>query len=109
MLVGVGATTTISIRLGQGKREEAEKLIGNAITLSSIIAIVLTMIRVIFGELILSKFGASESTMQYAKDYIYIILIGNIFNMVAFALNNTIRGDGNIKLAVTRLNYSRSL
>lgn len=101
MLVGVGATTTISIRLGQGKREEAEKVIGNAITLSAIIAIVLTIIGLVFGELILSKFGASESTMQYAKDYIYIILIGNIFNMVAFALNNTIRGDGNPKLAAT--------
>lgn len=101
MLVGVGATTTISIRLGQGKREEAEKVIGNAITLSSIIAIVLTIIGLVFGELILSKFGASESTMQYAKDYIYIILIGNIFNMVAFTLNNTIRGDGNPKLAAT--------
>ena len=99
MLVGVGATTTISI--GQGKREEAEKVIGNAITLSSIIAIVLTIIGLVFGELILSKFGASESTMQYAKDYIYIILIGNIFNMVAFTLNNTIRGDGNPKLAAT--------
>lgn len=101
MLVGVGATTTISIRLGQGKREEAEKVIGNAITLSAIIAIVLTIIGLVFGELILSKFGASESTMQYAKNYIYIILIGNIFNMVAFALNNTIRGDGNPKLAAT--------
>lgn len=101
MLVGVGATTTISIRLGQGRREEAEKVIGNAITLSAIIAIVLTIIGLVFGELILSKFGASESTMQYAKDYIYIILIGNIFNMVAFALNNTIRGDGNPKLAAT--------
>ena len=101
MLVGVGATTTISIRLGQGKREEAEKVIGNAITLSSIIAIVLTIIGLVFGELILSKFGASESTMHYAKDYIYIILIGNIFNMVAFTLNNTIRGDGNPKLAAT--------
>lgn len=101
MLVGVGATTTISIRLGQGKREEAEKVIGNVITLSSIIAIVLTIIGLVFGELILSKFGASESTMQYAKDYIYIILIGNIFNMVAFTLNNTIRGDGNPKLAAT--------
>ena len=101
MLVGVGATTTISIRLGQGKREEAEKVIGNAITLSAIIAIILTVIGLVFGELILSKFGASESTMQYAKDYIYIILIGNIFNMVAFALNNTIRGDGNPKLAAT--------
>lgn len=99
MLVGVGATTTISIRLGQGKKEEAEKVIGNAITLSIIIALILTVIGLVFGNFILTKFGASESTLYYAKAYIYIILIGTVFNVVAFTLNNTIRGDGNPKLA----------
>ncbi|WP_294170313.1 MATE family efflux transporter [uncultured Clostridium sp.] len=101
MLVGIGATTTISIKLGQGKREEAEKVIGNAITLSVIIAIILTVIGIVFGESILTKFGASESSLYYAKSYIYIILLGTVFNMVAFTLNNTIRGDGNPKLAAT--------
>ena len=99
MLVGVGATTTISIRLGQGKKEEAEKVIGNAITLSIIIALILTVIGLVFGNFILTKFGASESTLYYAKAYIYIILIGTVFIVVAFTLNNTIRGDGNPKLA----------
>lgn len=101
MLVGIGATTTISIKLGQGKKEEAEKVIGNAITLSVIIAVILTVIGIVFGESILTKFGASESTLYYAKSYIYIILLGTVFNMVAFTLNNTIRGDGNPKLAAT--------
>lgn len=99
MLVGVGATTTISIKLGQGKKEEAEKVIGNSITLSVIIAVFLTIIGIAFGDFILTKFGASESTLYYAKSYIYIILLGTVFNMVAFTLNNTIRGDGNPKLA----------
>lgn len=99
MLVGIGATTTISIKLGQGKREDAEKVIGNAITLSIIIALFLTIIGIAFGDFILTKFGASESTLYYAKSYIYIILLGTVFNVVAFTLNNTIRGDGNPKLA----------
>ena len=99
MLVGIGATTTISIKLGQGKREDAEKVIGNSITLSIIIAVVLTIIGIAFGDFILTKFGASESTLYYAKSYIYIILLGTVFNVVAFTLNNTIRGDGNPKLA----------
>lgn len=99
MLVGAGATTTISIKLGQGKKEEAEKVIGNAITLSIIIAVILTIIGIVFGDFILTKFGASDSTLYYAKSYIYIILLGTVFNMVAFTLNNTIRGDGNPKLA----------
>lgn len=99
MLVGVGATTTISIKLGQGKKEEASKVIGNAITLAIIISIILTILGLAFGDIILIRFGASAETLYYAKAYINIILLGTIFNMVAFALNNTIRGDGNPKLA----------
>ncbi len=99
MLVGVGSTTTISIRLGQGKKEEASKVIGNAITLAIIISIILTILGLVFGDIILIRFGASDGTLYYAKAYINIILLGTIFNMVAFALNNTIRGDGNPKLA----------
>ncbi len=101
LLVGAGATTTISIKLGQGKKDEAEKVIGNAVTLSVIIAVILTIIGIVFGEFILTKFGASESTLYYAKSYIYIILLGTVFNMIAFTFNNTIRADGNPKLAAT--------
>ncbi len=101
MLIGVGATTTISIKLGQGKKEEAAKVIGNAITLSVILALIITVVGLVFGDIILIKFGASDETLYYAKAYIYIILLGTVFNMVAFTLNNTIRGDGNPKLAAT--------
>ena len=101
MLVGVGATTTISIKLGQGRKEEAAKVIGNAISLAVILSLILTIGGLVFGDVILTKFGASDETLYYAKAYIYIILLGTVFNMVAFALNNTIRGDGNPKLAAT--------
>ena len=101
MLVGVGATTTISIKLGQGRKEEAAKVIGNAISLAVILSLLITIVGLVFGDVILTKFGASDETLYYAKAYIYIILLGTVFNMVAFALNNTIRGDGNPKLAAT--------
>ena len=101
MLVGVGATTTISIKLGQGRKEEAAKVIGNAISLAVILSLILTIVGLVFGDVILTKFGASDETLYYAKAYIYIILLGTVFNMVAFSLNNTIRGDGNPKLAAT--------
>ena len=101
LLVAAGATTMISIKLGEGKREEAEKIIGNSITLAVIIGIILTVIGLVFGKSILTSFGASENTMYYAQAYIYIILIGTVINMVAFVLNNTIRSDGNPKLAAT--------
>lgn len=99
MLIGIGATTNISIKLGQGKREDAERIIGNSISLSIIIGFIISVIGIIFGDTILKLFGASDLTIQYAKDYIYIILGGSIFSMLGYTLNNTIRGDGNPKLA----------
>ena len=99
MLIGVGATTNISIKLGQGKKEEAEHIVGNAITLAIIIGIILTVIGTIFSDSILKLFGASDSTLVYAKSYMSIILLGTIFNISAMVFNNIIRGDGNPKLS----------
>ncbi len=101
MLIGIGSTANISIKLGQGKRDDAEIIIGNSITLSVIIGLAISIIGISFGDVILKSFGASESTLYYAKSYIYIVLGGSIFNLLAFSLNNTIRGDGNPKLAAT--------
>ena len=101
MLIGIGCTTNISIKLPQGKKEDAQKIIGNGITLSIIISLILSIIGIVFGNQILHLFGASDQTLYYAKSYIYIILAGTVFNTLGFTLNNTIRGDGNPKLAAT--------
>ncbi|MGL4796879.1 MAG: MATE family efflux transporter, partial [Paraclostridium sp.] len=98
-LVGIGATTNISIRLGEGKIEEAKKNLGNAITLSVIIGIVLAIIGMAFLDNILMLFGASEGTLIYAKSYTSIILIGTVFSLMAMMFSNLIRGDGNPKLS----------
>lgn len=97
MLVGVGTAANISIKLGQGNREDAEKIIGNALTLGVVIGIGITIIGIIFGEKLLLLFGASESTLPFAKQFINIILLGSIFNIISFALNSSIRSDGNPK------------
>ena len=99
MLVGIGATTNISIKLGQGKREEAEHIVGNSVTLALIIGIILTVVGTIFSDSILKVFGASESTLIYAKSYMSIILLGTIFSISAMVFNNIIRGDGNPRLS----------
>lgn len=101
MLIGIGATTNISIKLGQGKKEDAEKIIGNAIKLAIIVGIINSIVGILFGDIILKLFGASEVTLKYAKQYIYIILAGSTFNMLSYTLNNTIRGDGSPSLAAT--------
>ena len=99
MLIGIGTTTNISIKLGQGKKEEAEKLLGNAISLTIIVSIMLTVLGLTFGDKLLQLFGASEGSLQYARAYINVILLGVIFNLLAFSFNHLIRGDGNPKLS----------
>ena len=101
MLIGIGTTTNISIKLGQGKKEEAEKLLGNALTLTVIVGIALMILGLTFGDQMLQLFGASEDSLQYAKSYINVILLGTVFNLLAFSLNHLIRGDGNPKLSAT--------
>ena len=97
MLVSVGASTRLSIKLGERNREEAEKILGNALTLSIIISLII--IGLVFLEDILFILGASKDSIFYAKDYMSVILVGSIFNLVAFSLNNAIRAEGNPKLA----------
>lgn len=98
-LVGIGATTNISIRLGEGNRKDAEKNLGNAITLAVILGVLLTVVGTIFLDPILMIFGASEGTLMYAKSYTRIILIGTVFSLMAMMFSNLVRGDGNPKLS----------
>lgn len=99
MLVGIGSTANISLSLGRGRRDDAERLIGSALTLSLIIGVIITVLGLVFLTPLLHSFGASESTFVYAKEYISVILYGSIFSILAFALNSTVRADGNPKMA----------
>lgn len=103
MLVGIGNAATISIRLGQKRREEAEKSLGNAFILTIISAVMLTIVGLLFIDKLLYLFGASENTILYAKQYINIILIGTIFNMLAFSMNHAIRAEGNPRRAASTM------
>ena len=101
MLIGIGTNTNISLKLGEGKKDEAEKFLGNAVTLALIIGLTIMVIGLIFGDQILQLFGASEGSLEYAKAYVNVILLGTVFNLIAFVFNTTIRGDGNPKLSAT--------
>jgi putative MATE family efflux protein len=100
MLVGIGATAIISIRLGEKNIKEAEETLGNALTLAIIISIILTSVFYIFLDPVLKAFGGSGEVFQYARDYSIIMLIGGVFQMVSFTMNNIIRGEGNPKMAM---------
>ncbi len=100
MLIAMGATSLISIRLGEQKKSESEKIVGNALGLIIVLGLALTFLGLIFLEPLLSLFGASQRVLPYAVDYMRIILMGSIFMAVGVGMNNFIRAEGNPKIAM---------
>lgn len=100
MLVGMGASAVISIRLGEKNKESAENILGNALILVTIITLIVSLLGILFLNKFLILFGASENTLPYAKSYIQIILMGAVFQNIGFGINNIIRAEGNPKMAM---------
>lgn len=103
MLIGIGGNSLVSIRLGQNRNEEAQKILGNAFTLLIIISLILSVTGLIFLEPLLTFFGASKTILPYSMAYMTIILIGAPLQAIGFGLNNFIRGEGNPKTAMTTM------
>lgn len=94
MLIGIGANSLISIRLGQGKKEAAELIMGNAMVMLIGISLIITAAGLVFLEPLLKAFGASPAVMPYAMGYTQIILLGTVFQSIGFGMNNFIRAGG---------------
>ncbi len=99
-LVGAGAATMLSVLLGQQHYKAANKILGNVVSLNIIIGALFMAVSLIFIDPILYFFGASENTLPYAKEYIRIILYGNIITHLYFGLNAAMRSTGNPKKAM---------
>ena len=99
-LVGAGAATMLSVLLGQKNYKAANKVLGNVVSLNIIIGLVFMAISLIFIDPILYFFGASENTLPYAKEYMTIILIGNVITHLYFGLNAAMRSSGFPKKAM---------
>ncbi|MDD7558316.1 MAG: MATE family efflux transporter [Porphyromonas somerae] len=94
ILVGVGASSRISILLGQKKRGEAEILLGNAFVLSVVLSLSTITLCYLLMEPMLYAFGASADTIPYAMDYLGIVIPGNIFANLTFSYNSVMRATG---------------
>lgn len=94
MLVGAGASSRISINLGKKDPERAEKILGNSFLLTILLNLVFITLLMVFLEPILMAFGASEETYPYARDYLQIILPGNIFVTMTYSFNSMMRASG---------------
>ena len=100
MLIGIGANSLISIKLGEQKKDEAELIMGNAFILLIGISVVISSIGLLFIEPLLKAFGASKDVLPYAKQYMRVILWGTTFQSIGFGMNNFIRAEGNPKIAM---------
>lgn len=93
-LVGVGASAVISMLLGQKNYEMANKVFGNVVKLNIILGVIYMVVVGIFLDDILYFFGASENTLPHAKEYMTIILLGNVVTHMYFGLNAVLRSSG---------------
>ena len=100
ILFGIGGATLFSLKLGENKPEIAENALGNALFMMIITSLTLMLLGNIFLEPILIFFGASKISLPYASDYMRVIFIGSIFQVISMGMNNFIRADGNPKVAM---------
>ena len=106
LMFGDGSSAFLNLKLGQKKQEEASKGVINGIILSTIMAILICVLSIIFLPQILNVFGCTDVLRPYALDYGFIIvisLIGLPFMMIGTTLNSIIRADGNPKFAMTSM------
>lgn len=99
-LVGAGAATILSVFLGRKKYSACNKVLSNVVSLNIIIGLIFMIVSLCFLDPILYFFGASENTLPYAREYMKIILYGNIITHLYFGLNAAMRSTGNPKKAM---------
>ncbi len=105
-LTGIGASTLLSVRLGQKDYDTANNILGNVITLNVIMGIAFSVVALLFLDPILYFFGASHETLPYAHDFMEIILAGNIVTYLYFGLNAMLRSTGNPQKAMMATIYT---
>jgi putative MATE family efflux protein len=103
MLIGLGATALVSMKLGARDKPAAEQILGNAAVLLVAVFVALAAAGFLVLNPLLSWLGASPDVLPPARDYMRIILLGAIFQGVGFGLNNVIRGEGNPKIAMATM------
>lgn len=99
-LFGMGGAPKAAIKLGEGNQNEANKILGNSITMTILFAIILTIVVLIFKEPILYAFGASDNTIKYSLEYMNVYAYGTIFVMISLGLNAFITTQGFSKISM---------
>lgn len=103
ILIGVGANTLFSIRMGEGKTEEAERILGNAFVLLFCVSLAASLAALFYLDPLLRLMGASEELLPYARSYARIILYGIAFGTTGHGLSHFIRSDGHPKISMVAM------
>jgi putative MATE family efflux protein len=100
MLVGFGAAAFVSIRLGEGRKDEAERALGNAVVLLTLLSLAITAVTLVAIDPLLELLGAGPQSAPFARQYLEIIAWGALFQSISFGLNAVVRGEGNPRIAM---------
>lgn len=103
MLIGLGATALISIKLGEGNRQEAEAIVSTAVGTMVLISLVISGLGLAFIDPLLRLLGASNVILPYAREYLSVIFYGTVFQTVSFGMNHFIRAEGNPRRAMSTM------
>lgn len=109
MLIGIGATATVSIKLGQQKHDDAEKILGNAFAAILVLSIAIPGVVLLFLDPILIFLGATPDVLGYARDFSSLILLGSVFQFISFGLNNVIRAEGNPMISMATMLFAATV
>lgn len=99
-LCGTGGGPLCSIARGEGKKDYAEKIMGNTFCLLLIFGLIITAALLIFSRPILYAFGASDETYPYAEEYLRIYIWGTVFVMISLGMNHFINAQGFAKIGM---------
>ena len=98
--VGIGGSTLMSLRLGQRQYDKANNVLGNMVALNIITGLLVGIVSIIFLDPILTFFGASEQTLPHARDYMFILLVGNVVTHLYLGLNAALRSASKPRAAM---------
>jgi len=96
-LIGVGSGALLSLKLGEGNRSDAEKVLGQCVAVKILFGLTLPFIGLYYLDDLIRVFGGTPEAIPYAHDYLRIVLFGNVFAHLSFGLSNLMRSEGNAK------------
>src|SRR5690554_1857914 len=99
-MIGIGASTLMSLRLGQKDYESANSILGNVFVLNLIFGLIYTVVILTFMDPILYFFGASEESLPYARDYMTVVSLGNVITHMYLGLNALLRATGKPRISM---------